>query len=101
MINPGFSEPKRQSPLGIAILFLSVLGNLLRNFGVVLVIIFFRENTGYKQWVLSGILLFALLFAIGIAYLRYRKFTFFINNDTNEFILTKGIINSFKFDSYL
>ncbi len=94
MINPGFSEPQRQSPLGIAILFLSVLGNLLRNFGVVLVIIFFRENTGYKQLMLSGILLLALLFAIGIAYLRYRKFTFFINNETNEFILTKGIINT-------
>ncbi len=94
MINPGFSEPQRQSPLGMIILFLVVLGNLFRNFGFVLLIVFFRENTNYQRWFLSGILLFALLFAIGIAYLRYRKFTFFINNNSNEFILSKGIINT-------
>lgn len=85
--------PKRQSTVGVAVIYLK---NLRRAVNFFLAVIFVQFGTnfnmlgmGITEW---GILL-ALIFLV-ISYLQYRKFFFYIKGD--QFIIEKGVLRQEK-----
>ncbi len=86
-----FNQPQRQSIAGIIIFFGYNLQKFLRNLWIPILYILFKKNDQTIE-VLIGIFIISLIIAI-YSYLDYWFFTFWINEETNEFILKKGIIN--------
>lgn len=87
-----FSKPQRQSIAGIIIVAANYLYQIIKASIIPIVLLLIkvdREKLVYifiGMAVLSGI---ALLFS----YLSYRKFTFHIDDEKQEFIINKGIFN--------
>ena len=86
-----FNQPQRQSIAGIIIFFGYNLQKFLRNLWLPILYILFKRNDQTIE-VLIGILIISLIIAI-YSYLDYWFFIFWINEETNEFILNSGIIN--------
>jgi putative membrane protein len=90
-----FSQPQRQSIVGIFVMFVYSLQGYAKAFWPILVIWIFKFDEINKGYLLAGTV--AVFVAIGIvAYLRYRNFTFYIDQENDEFIITEGIFNKTK-----
>lgn len=90
-----FSEPQRQSPIGILVMFFDTLQQWLRGLWPVFVIWIFKFDELNKGYLLLGT--FAVVLGVGIiAYLKYKNFTFYLNNENDEFIINEGIFNKTK-----
>lgn len=90
-----FNEPQKQSPVGVLVMFLDAMRHYARAFWPVLLIWVFKFDQFSKLWLVAGILL--LLLVVGtIAYLRYRNFTFHLDYENDEFIISEGIFNKSK-----
>jgi putative membrane protein len=90
-----FSQPQRQSIVGIFVMFVYSLQGYAKAFWPILVIWIFKFDEINKTYLLAGTV--AVFAVIGIvAYLRYRNFTFYIDPENNEFIITEGIFNKTK-----
>lgn len=90
-----FSQPQRQSIVGIFILFVYSLQGYAKALWPILVIWIFKFNELNKSYLLVGTL--AILVIIGIiSYLKYLNFTFYIDQENEEFIITEGIFNKTK-----
>lgn len=87
-----FNEPQRQSLIGVLVMFTDTFQRLVRGLWPILVIWLFKFNELNKTYVLSGAIGILVLVAV-IAYLRYRNFTFYIDDQNDEFIIQKGILN--------
>jgi uncharacterized membrane protein YdbT with pleckstrin-like domain len=88
-------QPQRQSPIGVLILFLDTVQKWGRGLWPIAVIWIFKFDELNKIYLLLGTLL--VLATIGIvAYLKYRNFTFYLDNDNEEFIISEGIFNKTK-----
>ena len=90
-----FNQPQRQSAIGVLVIFLEMIFVLLKNIWPIIVITLLRAEDR-SVWV-------GLLIALGIAvyfgvysFLKYRNFTFFIDEDNDEFVINDGIINKSK-----
>ena len=90
-----FSQPQRQSIVGIFVMFIYSLQGYAKAFWPILVIWIFKFDEINKGYLLAGTV--AIFVVIGIvAYLRYRNFTFYIDPENDEFIITEGIFNKTK-----
>jgi putative membrane protein len=90
-----FSQPQRQSIVGIFIMFIYSLQGYIKAFWPILVIWIFKFDEINKGYLLAGTV--AVFVVIGIiAYLRYRNFTFYIDQENDEFIITEGVFNKTK-----
>lgn len=89
MIN--FSKPQRQSPVGIIVMFADTVQKFARAFWPILLVLLFRSETS-KLLIGLGILLLIIIIAV-IAYLKYVNFTFYIDEENDEFIISEGIFN--------
>lgn len=92
---PDFSTPQRQSPVGILVMFAHTLqewGRALAPMLIVLIVNFKQE----KSWLFFGGI--AIVFAIVavVAWLRFKNFTFWIDEENDEFVITEGIFNKTK-----
>ncbi len=87
-----FSSPQRQSLVGVVVMFVDTLQGTARALLPALAIMFFRENHISKVYVGIGLAVILLLTAI-IAYLKYYNFTFFLDEDNDEFVIRKGVLN--------
>lgn len=88
-------QPQRQSPIGVLILFLDTVQKWGRGLWPIAVIWIFKFDELNKIYLLLGTLL--VLTTIGIvAYLKYRNFTFYLDNHNEEFIISEGIFNKTK-----
>lgn len=95
MIKSEFSKPQRQSKTGLLVLFANSLFEFLKAMWIVLIIFFLK---GKSTDIFLGIGVFVLvLLGFGVySYLKYRTFTFYIDEEQNEFIVQHGILNKTK-----
>lgn len=90
-----FSKPQRQSIVGIFVMFIYSLQGYVKALWPILVIWIFKFNDINKVYLATGTL--AIFAIIGIvSYLRYLNFTFYIDQENNEFIITEGVLNKTK-----
>lgn len=90
-----FNQPQRQSKVGILVMFLYTLQKLVRAFfPLILVFLFKTENLNWL-YVIPSILVFISLLGL-FAYLSYLNFTFFIDQESNEFVINEGVFNKTK-----
>lgn len=90
-----FSQPQRQSIVGIFVMFIYSLQGYAKALWPILVIWIFKFNEINKIYLAAGTLVvFAIIGAI--SYLKYLNFTFYIDQENNEFIITEGVLNKTK-----
>jgi putative membrane protein len=90
-----FSTPQRQSPVGVLVLFFYSLQKYARAFWPIILIYIFKFKDLNKLYLGLGVLSFLIIIGV-ISYLRYRSFTFFLDIEKEEFIISDGILNKTK-----
>ena len=90
-----FSVPQRQSKMGVLVLFFNALQKNARAFWPLIVVYAFKFKELNIVYVAVALALFLTLIGI-IAYLKYRTFTFYLDDAKNEFVLSDGILNKTK-----
>jgi putative membrane protein len=90
-MNQTFSSPQRQSMAGILIFFGYNLQKMVRNFWFFIIYIFYQQHEHLVKIIIGSLVL--LLLILIFSCLNYWFFTFWIDSETKEFILKKGIIN--------
>lgn len=90
-----FNTPQRQSSVGILVMFLNTLQKFARAFLPIIFIWFFNSKEVSIIYILLAIFGLILVIAL-IAYLQYLNFTFYIDDENDEFIVNDGIINKTK-----
>jgi len=94
-MNVDFSQPQRQSPVGILVMFFYSLQQYARAFLPLLAIWVIRFNELNKLYLFGGTALVLVLLGI-VSYLQFRNFTFTLDLENGEFIITEGILNKTK-----
>ena len=95
MIKLDFSQPQRQSKVGVLVMFFYTLQQYLRAFWPIAVIWIFKFDEVNKLYLGLGTFAVIALIAV-ISYLKYLNFTFFLDEENQEFIITEGILNKSK-----
>lgn len=93
-MNP-FNQPQRQSKIGIIVLFVDTLQKYARAFLPLVFIWFIKDEKPNLLYSILGLLASIIIAAI-IAYLRYVNFTFYIDQEREEFVVHEGIFNKTK-----
>ncbi|CAM2944129.1 PH domain-containing protein [Flavobacterium frigoris] len=88
-------QPQRQSSIGVLILFLDTLQKWGRALWPIAVIWIFKFDELNKVYLVLGTIVVVLTIGI-VAYLQYRNFTFYLDNENEEFIISEGIFNKTK-----
>jgi putative membrane protein len=87
-----FSQPQKQSAAGIVIMFADTLQKVIRAAALPVLFIFIKSGGQHTWAVVSGTIALILILAV-FAYIRYVKFTFFLDEDKQEFIINKGVFS--------
>jgi putative membrane protein len=90
-----FNEPQRQSSIGILILFIDTLQKWARGLWPIIVVYVLKFDELNKAYLLVGTIVFLITMAL-IAYLKYLNFTFYLQDEEEEFIISEGIFNKTK-----
>ena len=90
-----FSQPQRQSVVGILVLFFYSLQQYGRALWPIIVIWIFKFDEVNKTYLLLGGILVFVATAV-VSYLKYLNFTFFLDTINDEFIITEGVFNKTK-----
>lgn len=95
MIKADFSQPQRQSKVGVLVMFFYTLQQYLRAFWPMLVLSIIKFDQFNKLYLALGTATVVVLIGV-VSYLKYLNFTFFLDGENNEFIITEGILNKTK-----
>lgn len=87
-----FSQPQRQSLPGILVLFANSLQKTVRALWPILLIWLVKFDS-LNKLVFFAVVAGVMIFIGIISYLQYHYFTFHIDNENQEFVIQKGIIN--------
>lgn len=87
-----FFQPQRQSKTGIVLLFLYNVGLVVKNLWV-FIIFYFVKNKKIEMWMIIISVTAVLLILIVSAVLQYYHFKYYIDEENEEFVIHKGIIN--------
>ncbi|GEP50975.1 hypothetical protein FNO01nite_16470 [Flavobacterium noncentrifugens] len=87
-----FSQPQRQSSIGVLIMFFDTIQEYGRALWPLIVIGIFKFDDANRLYIFLSIPIIFITIGI-IAYLKYRNFTFFIDNENSEFVVTEGVFN--------
>ncbi len=90
-----FNIPQRQSVIGILVFFADVTQNIIRGLVPFIVLYAIKVDQIGKIYFAIGILITLVLIAL-TAYLKFINFTFYIDDEQDEFIISKGIFNKTK-----
>jgi len=91
-LEQNFNTPQRQSAVGIIVMFANTLQRLLRTFWALLIVLIYKMPA--VTLIFGFLIVVIVLLIIGIiAYLEYLNFTFFIDQDKQEFVVQHGILN--------
>ncbi len=90
-----FSQPQRQSKTGIVIMFFHALQQYARAFWPIIVLSIFKFDKIGILGLIGGLLLCIAILG-GVAYLQYLNFTFHLDDDNDEFIISEGIFTKSK-----
>ncbi|NBL64308.1 PH domain-containing protein [Flavobacterium sp. NST-5] len=86
-----FQIPQRQSVTGILVMFADTLQKFLRAMWVPLALFLFKAKEPKAYLLIGGVVVLCCIVGAIIAYLRYRNFTFYLDEGNREFILKKGV----------
>ncbi|RWX00425.1 PH domain-containing protein [Flavobacterium cerinum] len=87
-----FSQPQRQSLIGVVVMFADTLQSAIRALWFILIVWILKIDELNKIYFIIGAV--AVLIGVSlIAYLKYRNFTFFLDEENEEFVVHKGIWN--------
>lgn len=92
MSNNDFSIPQRQSAIGVIVMFADTFQKLVRALVPLLIPVIINIRKIGPLPIIIGILAFVVIVAV-IAYLKYRNFTFMLDEDNEEFVIKSGIWN--------
>lgn len=87
-----FNAPQRQSAVGIVVMFFDTIQQYARALWPILVVWIFKFNQIDKLLLFSGTLAVFVLIGV-VAYLKYRNFTFFLDEQNQEFVITEGVFS--------
>ncbi len=87
-----FSQPQRQSLLGILVLFANSLQKTVRALWPMLLVWLVKFDSLNKLVFFGSVAGVVVLIGI-ISYLQYLFFTFHIDGDNGEFVIQKGVLN--------
>jgi len=87
-----FNAPQRQSAVGIVVMFFDTLRQYIKAFFPLLIIWIVNFNKVNKWYLILGALAVVLVVAL-IAFLKYKNFTFYIDDENEEFIINEGVFN--------
>jgi len=87
-----FNTPQRQSAVGIVVMFANTLQKFLRNFWALLIVLIYKMPAIALVFVFLGVVFTLLLIGV-IAYLQYLNFTFFLDQDKQEFVVQHGVLD--------
>lgn len=90
-----FNQPQRQSLVGILVIFLEMIFQLLKATWPLIVITLFKSESKILGYVLFAVGIPMVYFGV-YSFLKYRNFTFYIDEENEEFIVSDGIINKTK-----
>lgn len=91
-MNQDFSQPQRQSIAGVIIMTANMLQHLIRAFIIPIALMIYKSDHKamlYFVLMIGSILIISLVFG----YWSYRRFTFYLDSNKQEFIVQKGIFN--------
>lgn len=91
MVN-NFSQPQRQSLIGVVVMFTDTFQGALRSLWPILVLWALKINELSRIGLWIGITIILCGICI-VAYLKYLNFTFFLDEENEEFVVHKGIWN--------
>ncbi|MEL1244353.1 PH domain-containing protein [Flavobacterium sp. DGU11] len=91
-MNNDFSQPQRQSLVGVVIMFGNTFQKTVRALWPILIIWVLKINEFNKAYLGLGALAVFILVAV-IAYFRYLNFTFQLDEENEEFVIKEGIFN--------
>lgn len=94
-MSANFSQPQRQSIVGIFVVFIYSLQKYLKALWPILIIWIFKFNDANKIYFILGAIAFFSILGI-TSYLKYLNFTFYIDQENDEFIITEGVFNKTK-----
>ena len=90
-----FNKPQRQSKVGILVMFFYSLQKLVRVFFPLLVLVYVKSENLNLLLVIPGLFV-GIAFLAVFAYFQYLNFTFYIDEENEEFIISEGIFNKTK-----
>jgi putative membrane protein len=90
-----FNQPQRQSLVGVLVIFFESGFQVLKATWPLIVISLLKANT--KSILIGFLILGAIFIYLAVySFLKYRNFTFYIDDENDEFIISHGIINKTK-----
>jgi uncharacterized membrane protein YdbT with pleckstrin-like domain len=92
---PDFSQPQRQSPIGVLVMFADTARHFVRALWPLLVVWIFNSKTLSSVYVVPSVVAIFVLISIG-AYLRWRNFSFYLDDQNEEFVISEGVFNKTK-----
>lgn len=95
MSKSDFNQPQRQSLIGVFVMFTDAFQKIARAMWPLFVVWIFKFNELNKLYLALGVLGIVVIIGI-IAYLQYWNFTFYIDDENDEFIIHKGVLNKTK-----
>ncbi len=87
-----FNAPQRQSVVGVIVMFFDTVQQYARALWPLLVVWIFRFDSVDKVALVMTLCMAVAGIGV-IAWLKYRNFTFFLDEDNQEFVITEGIVN--------
>jgi len=87
-----FSQPQRQSSIGVLIMFFDTIQEYGRALLPLIVIGILKFDNTNRLYIFLSIPVIFVIIGI-IAYLKYLHFTFFLDNQNGEFVVTEGVFN--------
>lgn len=89
-----FSQPQRQSVVGVLLIFATSLYHIARNLWVVVFYFAFKE-IDQRTWFIAGAgLILVLLLSLAYSVVYFLNFKFHIDEKNEEFILQKGVFST-------
>jgi uncharacterized membrane protein YdbT with pleckstrin-like domain len=90
-----FSQPQRQSKIGVLVMFFDTIRHFIRGLWPILVVWFINRDTLQFLYVITFVLV--LFIAVSVAaYLRFINFTFYLDEKDEEFIINEGVLSKTK-----
>ena len=89
-----FSEPQRQSGVGLVLIFATSLYHIARNLWVVVFYFAFKEIDQRTLFFAGAGLMLVLLLSLGYSIVYFLNFKFHIDQKNEEFVLQKGVFST-------
>ena len=89
-----FSQPQRQSKVGLILIFGTALFHLVRNLWVIVIYFLVKEVDRQVLLLIFLGLFVLLLFTLAYSIVAFLNFKFHIDENNREFVLQKGVIST-------